>query len=381
MQTCMHILYSGSLDVTTGGPAMSTYLTMKGLQKRGHRPEIVQYPLSEGGRLRGEDVTVHFAKAPLVPKIAYSPSLRREIRALGEFDIYHAQGIWQYPTYALLDEARRAGKPYLVSPRGMLYPQDIAKRSTLFKKLSLRWRLLRDLNNAACVHCTCLEEMYHCRNLGVTAPIAVITNPVELKELPFKKEDDVRRIGYLGRVSPRKKVERLIYAFAELADTAKDAELLIIGGGDAEYEAFLKSEVRRLGLENVRFTGFLCGEEKDRAIASCSVLVNPSDFENLGMVTLEGLVRGIPCIATYGAPWEKLAKMNCGWWVPASRRFITDAIAAAIRATDQQLHEMGERGKDLAAQYYSLDYVSLQMDQLYKWVLGKGSKPRFVYDK
>ena len=107
---------------------------------------------------------------------------------MGDFDIYHAQGIWQYPTYALIDVAKREGKPYLLTLHGMLYPQDIAKHSTFFKKLSLKWRLLKDLNQAACVHCTCEEEMRHCRDLGVTAPIAVITNPIEIKSYPYQKD-------------------------------------------------------------------------------------------------------------------------------------------------------------------------------------------------
>lgn len=392
----MRILYSGTLDVTAGGPAMSTYLTMLGLQQLGEEPEIIQYPLVAGSRLRGEDVPVHFAAAPCLPKIAYSPSLRKEVRALGEYDIYHAQGIWQYPTYALIDEAKRAGRPYLITPRGMLYPQDIAKSSSFFKKMSLKWRLLDDLNHAACVHCTCEEEMRHCRDLGVTAPIAVITNPVEIKDYSFRKEDSVRRIGYLGRVSPRKKVERLIYAFDELrpseAPLKRDlsmtrnefdnhCELLIIGGGDARYETFLKDEVRRLHLQNVRFTGFLSGEEKDRAIASCSVIANPSDFENLGMVILEGLVRGIPCIATMGSPWDNLIKHQCGWWVPAEQDAIANAVLKALRISDEALKEMGNRGKSLVEEEYSVTYVAQQMKTLYEWILGIVEKPDFVYEK
>lgn len=70
-----------------------------------------------------------------------------------------------------------------------------------------------------------------------------------------------------------------------------NAELLIIGGGDATYETFLKNEVKRLGLQNVKFTGFLSGKEKDEAIAFLSVLAMPSEFENFGNVILEGLIR------------------------------------------------------------------------------------------
>lgn len=377
----MKVLHFGTFDSNAGGPAMSTYLTMKGLRDRGIDAELLQFPLSEGGRLRGTEVPIHYTAAPIVPKICYSPKLKRDMRQLGVYDIYHAQGVWQYPTYAVADVARQKGKPYLITPRGMLYPQDIAKANTFFKNLSLKWRLLDDLNKAACVQVTCEEEMVHCRNLGVTAPIAIIPNPVEIKDYPFRKEDNIRRIGYLGRLSPRKNVEGLIRAFADLGEKAEDAELLIIGGGDEAYESFLKQEVKRLNLSNVVFAGFLNGEEKDGALASCSVLAMPSEFENLGNVILEGLVRRIPCIATTGSPWLELNDCRCGWWVEYTQKAITNAVEMALDATEEQLALMGDKGRKLMEDRYSVEAVAECFEQLYEWILSRGSKPEFVYLK
>lgn len=376
----MKILHSGSLDTNSGGPAMSTYNTLYGLQKLGVEVGVIMYPLSPNGRLRGTEVPVHIAKAPVEPKLSFSFSYKDEIRSLGECDIYHAQGVWQYPTYAIADVAKEKKKPYLITPRGMLYPQDIAKSNKFFKMLSLKIRLLRDLNQAVCVHVTCEDEMVHCRQLGVTSPVAIIPNPVEIKDYPYQKTDDVFRLGYLGRLSPRKNVQGLIYAFAELGEEAQKAELLIIGGGDEAYERFLKSEVERLGLQNVRFVGFLSGEEKDRAIASCSVLAMPSEFENLGNVILEGLVRGIPCIATQGAPWKELETHRCGWWVEYSQTAITDAVRKALHTPVEDLQEMGKNGRKLMESAYSIEAVAHKMKELYQWILKKGDKPEFVYE-
>ena len=378
----MRILHSGTLDVKAGGPAMSTYYTLYGLKLLGVEAEIIMYPLSPGGRLRGRDVEVHYATAPWEHKLAYSPRLKTEIAALGDYDLYHAQGVWQFPTYALVDVARKRRKPYLITPRGMLYPQDIRKSNKFFKMLSLKWRLLDDLNRAACIHVTCREEMEHCRDLGVTAPIAIIPNPVEIKEYIECKRDDVFRLGYLGRLSPRKNVEALIYAFAELGGKAKEAELLIIGGGDAGYEAFLKAEVVRLGLRNVRFTGFLSGKEKDEAMASLSVLAMPSEFENQGNAVLEGLIRGIPCIATKGAPWEELSTHRCGWWTDYSQAAITEAINAALQTPVEELARMGQRGRQLAESNYAVEVVAGKMLALYNWLLKRTPvDTSFIFEK
>lgn len=376
----MKILYSGTLEATAGGPAMSTYYTLYGLRSLGVEAEILMYPISPGGVLRGQEVPVHYTSAPWEKKFAYSPVYKKDMRALGMFDLYHAQGIWQYPTYALVDVAREKHRPYLITPHGMLYPQDIAKSSQTAKLWSLKLRLLRDLNRAACVHVTCREELEHCRQLGVTAPIAIIPNPVEVRERTERTVDGMFRLGYLGRLSPRKNVEGLIYAFATLQEEAAAAELLIIGGGDVSYERFLKDEVRRLALGNVRFTSFLSGAEKDRALASLSVLAMPSEFENFGMVIAEALVRGIPCIATTGSPWEELQTYGCGWWVPYSQQDITAAVSAALHTSAAQLKQMGERGRRLVEERYSVEAVARQMKTLYEWVMGAGEKPEFVYE-
>ena len=45
----MKILHSGSLDANSGGPAMSTYNTLWGLQNLGVDTQVIMYPLSKNG--------------------------------------------------------------------------------------------------------------------------------------------------------------------------------------------------------------------------------------------------------------------------------------------------------------------------------------------
>lgn len=375
----MKILLSGSLDIHIGGPALSTYLTIKGLRDLSVDAQIVMYELSSDGKLVGNDIPYFFAPRPWDNTFAYSPALKSVIRSCGNFDIYHAQGIWQYSTYAIIDIAKKRHKPYLITPHGMLYPQDIRKSNEFFKILSLKLRLLNDFNNSACIQVTCKEEMEHCRKLGITSPIAIVTNPQEIKEYKEKKKDNIFRLGYIGRLHPRKNVEGLIYAFATLGEKANAAELLIIGGGETQYEDFLHSEVRRLNLKNVRFTGFLSGKEKDEAIASLSVLAMPSEYENHGIVVMEALIRGVPCIATTGSPWEELNINKCGWWIPFTQEDITAAVGKALSTPQKELELMGERGKKLIQINYSVESVATKMKQLYEWVLQEKNKSDFIY--
>jgi glycosyltransferase involved in cell wall biosynthesis len=377
----MKVLHFGTLEAIQGGPAMSTYLTLHGLRERGVDAQLAMYQVPKEHKLRGYDIPIEWCKVPWEHKFGYSPVLKRELREVVDVDIYHAQGVWQYPTYAICDVARLANKPYIITPRGMLYPQDIAKSNSFFKKLSLKWRLLHDLNHAACVQVTCIDEMNYCRDLGVTSPMAIIPNPVEIKDYPKVVKDGKFRLGYLGRLSPRKNVESLIRAFADLQKQIQNAELLIIGGGDQQYESSLKRMVEELKLDNIKFAGFLSGTEKDQALASCSVLAMPSEFENLGNVVLEGLVRGIPCIATKGSPWEELNSHHCGWWINYSQEDITNAVLSAYHTDKKTLSEMGKNGRLLMENHYSVDAVAKKFVKLYQWILGEGQLPKFVYQK
>lgn len=373
----MKVLHIGSIAEKIGGPAFSVYNTITGLIKLGVEAEIVMPRINEDNKLIGTEVPIHFSKLPIDHYFKYTPGLKSFISDCGDFDIYHIQNIWLYNGYAAIDTAHRKEKPYVISPRGSLYPQALNGNSSTFKRWSLRIRLLKDLNAAACIHCTCKDEMLFCRSIGINSPIAIIPNPIEIKEYQ-KKKDSIFRLGYLGRVHPRKKIEKLIYAWKEIGNNINDAELVIIGSDNAEYEQFLKNEVKRLRLENVRFIGFVSGEKKDEILSSISVLANPSDFENFGNVTLESLVRSIPAIATKGAPWSELITHHCGWWVDSSQENINAAIKDALSTSKENLSEMGKNARKLAEDNYSIDSVANKFKKMYEWCINKGETPDFI---
>lgn len=370
----MKVLHTGTVNIKSGGPALSTHLLLKGLQQQGVDVSIFTYDTPEED-LIGNGVPTIYTSLPKEKRFGFSRSYIQNLRKAGDYDLYHAQGIWQWPTYACCKRARETNKPYMVTLRGMLYPQDLRK-SSFIKKISLTVRLRKDLQNAACVHVTCEQEKQYYRELGFTNPVCIIPNPIEIKDYPFSKEDDVFRIGFLGRLHPRKNVEGLIYALDSLVkselyqSTGRQVELLVIGGNDDNYLNFLQDEARQLGLdEYVRFVGFLGGEEKNKAIASCSILAMPSEFENLGNVILEGLVRRIPCIATKGAPWKKLEEHKCGWWVEYNQKAINQAVFDAFDLSQADLNKMGKNGRELMENEYSVEAVGKSMESIYRGIL------------
>lgn len=310
----------------------------------------------------------------------WSPNMTRFLRA-SDYDIYHTNGMWMHCNHETCTIARQKDKPYVITPHGMLYPQALA-RSAWKKKLLLNLGgVEKDLRHATCIHATCDVEMKHYRDLGYTNPVAIIPNPVPIPSFINELSSDrpTKRIGFLGRLHPRKNVKGLIEAWISLGNEIKDAQLIIMGKGDDEYEATLKTLVRQHSLNNVQFSGFITGRDKFECLASLTALCVPSDFENFGMIVTEALSVGTPVIASLGTPWQELNTKHCGWWVDNDVETLADTISQALSLPQEAIDEMGNNGKRLVNEKYRDTQVAAMMKQLYEWILYEGVKPDFVH--
>ena len=373
----IHVI--NSMSTSHGGPTRTALLTTQGTRSLGMDVEIVTNQPASGEEAVSDDLSIRY-----LPRIGfqekhwgYSKAIARELAKIKNVDIYHIQGIWLYSGYITARYARKHGCPYLITLHGTLYPEALA-HSSFKKKVSLFLYQRQQLQQAACIHATCREEMEHYRALGFTNPVAMLPYPMECddKAEPLYPKD-IKRIGYLGRVHPRKRVERLLEIWSRLNEPG---ELLIMGNGDLVYMDFLKKETRRLNLKKVRFEGFVTGEKKARLLASLTCLVVPSDFENCGIITPETLLQEIPVIASTGSPWQDLDTYQCGWWINNDVETLTGAVRKALSLDDDELQAMGKRGRRLVLDKYSVNVVSRQMEQLYVWIAGQGDKPEFVYE-
>ena len=305
-----------------------------------------------------------------------------------DYNIYHTNGLWMYCNHATCLAARRKGKPYIITPHGMLY--QAALRRSYWKK----WPFLKlffdeDIKRANCLHVTCKAEMENVRAFGYRGSVAIIPNPANLPdylhEIVLAKPTFLgcslpRKFGFLGRLHPIKKVENLLYGAAMLP-RGTNFELVIMGKDDPDYEQFLLSETKRLGLEkNVRFYGFVSGRDKYEQLAQLSCLFVPSDFENFGMIVTEALSVGTPVMASLGTPWEELNAVGCGWWIDRSPENIANVMLQVLEMDTDRLLAMGKVGQKLVADKYTAEKVAQMMKRLYGWILYGGTKPEFVYD-
>lgn len=363
----------------SGGTSTCTYDLLTAMHKIGCDVDLLSMQADD---LMGHGETwIKALPNDSITSYGYSRNMNRFLRH-SNYDLYHTNGMWMHCNHITCAVALEKRKPYVITPHGMLYPQAMA-RSAWKKQLLLKLGGAdKDLRQAACIHCTCVEEMQHYRSLGYKNPVAVIPNPVPIPSFVNELQNDrsVKRIGFLGRLHPRKNVEALIKAWIELGDKTKQAKLVIMGKGDADYERHLKNMVRNRSMLNVEFAGFVTGREKFERLASLTALCVPSDFENFGMIVTEALSVGTPVIASLGTPWQELNTEHCGYWVKNDADTLAEAIKTVLNLPADEINRMGENGKRLVKEKYQDTQVASMMVQLYSWIIG-GEKPEFVYER
>lgn len=362
-----------------GGTSTCTYDLLTAMHKIGCNVDLLSVQTDD---LMGHGETwIKAIPNDSITPYGYSRNMNRFLRH-SNYDLYHTNGMWMHCNHITCTVAREKQKPYIITPHGMLYPQALTRSAWKKKLLLISGGVDKDLRLADCIHCTCKEEMNHYRALGYKNPVAVIPNPVPIPSFIKELQNDrsVKRIGFLGRLHPRKNVEALIDAWIELGDKARQAKLVIMGKGDDDYEQHLKNIVRSHSLSNVEFAGFVTGREKFERLASLTALCVPSDFENFGMIVTEALSVGTPVIASLGTPWQELNTEHCGFWVQNDADTLAEAIKSVLELPADEISRMGENGKQLVTEKYQDTQVASMMAQLYGWIISGGEKPEFVYE-
>lgn len=368
----------------SGGTSTCTYDLISALHaERGVVDLLTLSSKDPTDRLMGMgEEWIHALPNDAITPFGYSANMKRWIEGkMGEYDILHANGLWMYANHITCAMARKHGKPYVITPHGMLYPAAL-RRSYWKKWPFLKLFFHKDIMQASCLHATCKQEMEYIREFGYRGPVAIIPNPMVLPAPPSAKRSPKAKkaFGFLGRLHPIKKVENLFYGVELLKERQQECELWIMGSGLPEYEAFLKAEVERLGLRNVRFLGFVSGQEKYEKLAQLSTLFVPSDFENFGMIVTEALSVGTPVMASLGTPWEELNNQHCGWWCDRTPENIAQVMRQVLDMSAQKLDAMGERGKAMAKANFAAEEVARKVMQLYSWLLDGGQTPAFVQE-
>lgn len=156
--------------------------------------------------------------------------------------------------------------------------------------------------------------------LGIGGPLCgetpvPATRPAALMLSRLSKDED-----YKGH-------REVIKAWPRVLRTVPDAELWIVGDGDLRSD--LEQLVNELNLrQQVRFWGLVSEETKEKLLRDCRCLVMPSRAEGFGLVYLEAMRDGRPClVSTLDAGREVVNPPEAGL---AANPVSEDEVASSI---------------------------------------------------
>lgn len=259
----------------------------------------------------------------------------------------------------------------------MLEPWAVNHRAW---KKRLAWWLYqrRDLQTARVLHATAAQEADNLRRLGLSQPIAVIPNGIDLPTgVEHRRLTEGRRVAlFLSRIHPVKGLLNLVEAWRLVRPAGW--RLLIAGPDEDGHRAVVEQRIRAAGLtDDCEFVGPVEGQRKTELYRMAHLFVLPSFTENFGVVVAEALSYGLPVITSRGTPWADLESFGCGWWVETAPESLAVALRAAKDLSDEERVAMGERGRTYVRRY-NWDAIANETLSLYRWVLGQGERPPCV---
>ncbi len=107
-----------------------------------------------------------------------------------------------------------------------------------------------------------------------------------------RRADNALVVGYVGRLSPEKSVERLVDVERALrAAGIGDYRIEVVG--DGSRRAWLRAHLSRL-----RDHGVLSGDALAQVYAGFDIFAFPSETDTYGNVVQEAMASGVPCVVT-----------------------------------------------------------------------------------
>jgi phosphatidylinositol alpha-1,6-mannosyltransferase len=107
-------------------------------------------------------------------------------------------------------------------------------------------------------------------------------------------------VGRLAADQRHKGHDQLLEALPLILQAVPDAQLIVAGGGDDRPR--LEARAGELGVSGqVIFTGFADRSCLEKLYARCALFVMPSDGDGFGLVFLEAMMHGKPCVGLRGS--------------------------------------------------------------------------------
>jgi len=385
-----------SMSRNAGGLYTSVRRLMQEVARVGYHSRIFAMvdEHSEADRSGWDPVPVTLSTAIGPRRFGFAPGLEGRLREFAP-DLVQTHGLWTYTSWVSQQWHRRTGGPCFIHPHGMLDPWAV-RHSSVKKRFAASLFENRHLREAGCIRALCVPEAEAVRSYGISAPVAIIPNGIDLPEDdPVLPKADPKMLLYLGRLHPKKGLPLLIEAWA--ACRPKDWQIVIAGWDEKGHEDELKGRCRELGVAcrvlpvdpylstleeggepaeaTVTFVGSVYGEAKDALLRRASGFVLPSFSEGLPMTVLEAWAYRLPVVMTDPCNLPEGFAAGAALRVETEAAGVARGLAELFAMTDGERTTMGEAGRALVEARFLWPAIATQVAEVHEWLLGGGARP------
>ncbi|MCA0303460.1 MAG: glycosyltransferase [Proteobacteria bacterium] len=382
----LHVVPTYLPAVRYGGPIRSVHALCRSLAAAGHDVHVFttnvdgpgdsDVPLLQPVDLEGVKVT--YFPSRRLRRLYWSPPMGRALAAsVGTFDLVHLHAIFLWPILAAARAARGAGVPYVLSPRGMLVPELIRRKSRLVKQAWISLIERRNLEAASAILTTSSAEAGHLAGFGWSLPPVVtiphgVDDPLPMGTAPVAADVSQALKGgpmvfFLGRLSWEKGLDRLIDALP----FAPSVRAVLAGESADGYAESLAAQARQLGIES-RLTivaRHVDGADKEALFGAASAFAMTSLSENFGIASLEAMRRGVPVIATPDVGMSEIVRESgAGRVVEATPEAIGRGLEE-VMADETARRAMGEAGRAHVVAHYGWPSIADRVAGLYRSIV------------
>lgn len=196
-----------------------------------------------------------------------------------------------------------------------------------------------------------LKEYYKKELTPYNTKCVYIPNTIDY--LPSKVSNlKTKRLISVGRLSREKAYDDLLDIYIKLHDIDPTWRLDIIG--DGAQKNLLGDKIYSLGLqESVELHGFQKKDYINRLLKDSSIYLMSSITESFGIVLIEAMSFGLPCIAFDSAEGaNELIKNNYnGYLVPNRDKDLYVKKVLKVMKDDKLRHKLGENGRQVAMEF------------------------------
>lgn len=305
-------------------------------------------PKSLGGRMANTTLRVPF-----------QPGLINIIRA-SKPDIMVTDGFFQWTYGALFLRATRR------IPHIMCYERTAhTERNAQWYRIAYRKIVKRWINAVCCNGKLCGEYTkslgFHEEQItyghmaadvvGLKHAISQVS-PDEISKLKQKLVLNGLVYLYVGRLIPRKGIDKLLNAWKIFSDESKINEMTLLLVGNGPQRKQLEAYCTTHSLHNVCFTGDVNYDSIAPYYKVADLFVIPTLEDNWSLVVPEAMSCGLPVLCSiYNGCWPELVTKENGWVFDPLDSEDTSACLEKCLAARDRLPQMGQKSLDIVSHH------------------------------